>query len=259
VNIETLKYTLEENIATVYLNRPPHNPLNHQMFQELSLLMDELEQDKRVRSIIITGKGDRAFTAGVDIKDMMNLSGAEILQFCQTSRGAYDKIESISKPVIAAVNGLALGGGCELALACDFRICSTNTRFGQPEINLGIIPGGGGTQRLQRLIGQPRAKELLYFGEMIDAEKAQEIGLVNEVMSIDELLPKAVDWANKLANKPVVAMQMLKKAVNAGADVDLKTALDLEGAAFGNAFASEDCKEGMNSCTEKRKPQFVGK
>lgn len=258
--METLEYTISENyVATVYLNRPPYNPLNTQLYQELSTLFDELEINPAVRSIIITGKGDRAFAAGADITEMMNLNGAEMLEMSRVSRLAYDKIEAINKPVIAGVNGLALGGGCELALACDFRICSTNTKFGLPEINLGIIPGGGGTQRLQRLIGQAKAKELLYFGETIDAQKAAEIGLVNKAVELEELLAETISWAEKLAQKPKVAMQMMKTSVNRGAGVDLQSALDLESACFGNAFASEDRKEGMQSFVEKRKPQFVGR
>jgi enoyl-CoA hydratase len=175
------------------------------------------------------------------------------------SRKAFDSIERLPKPVIAAVNGLALGGGCELALACDLRICSENAKFALPEINLGIIPGGGGTQRLPRLIGEARAKELLYFGETIGAEQAYDYGLVHKVVPFEELVPGAKKWALKLAEKPAVAMSMLKICVNAGANRDLDSALDLEFACFGNAFASEDRKEGMAAFAEKRKPHFMGR
>ncbi|MFC0558346.1 enoyl-CoA hydratase/isomerase family protein [Halalkalibacter alkalisediminis] len=258
--METVEYILDENhVATVYLNRPPYNPLNTQLYQELANLFEELEKDPLVRAIIITGKGDRAFAAGADINEMMNLNGAEMLEMSRVSRAAYDKVEAINKPVIAAVNGLALGGGCELALACDFRICSSNTKFGLPEINLGIIPGGGGTQRLPRLIGHSKAKELLYFGEMIDSERAVEVGLVNKSVELEDLLTEATNWAEKLAGKPSIAMQMLKKSINQGTSVDLKSGLDLEAACFGNAFASEDRKEGMQSFVDKRKPQFTGR
>ncbi|MBU8908297.1 enoyl-CoA hydratase/isomerase family protein [Desertibacillus haloalkaliphilus] len=259
MSMETLQYVVGENhVATVYLNRPPYNPLNRQLFKELGFIMDEIEQDPNVKAVIITGNGG-AFAAGADIHDMMKLNGSEILDMCQLSRTALDKVESLSKPVIAAVNGLALGGGCELTLACDFRICSNNTKFGLPEINLGIIPGGGGTQRLQRLIGQAKAKELLYFGETIDAEQALAAGLVSKIVELDQLLPEAEQWAQKLADKSTVAMRMMKKSVNSGSSADLHTALDLETACFGNAFASEDRQEGMNSFIEKRKPQFVGR
>ncbi|ALS21827.1 enoyl-CoA hydratase [Paenibacillus naphthalenovorans] len=256
---ETIELAVKENIAIVYLNRPPYNPLNGQLFRELSHLFDRLEQYADIKAVIITGTGDRAFAAGADIKDMMDLNANEVLQFCQVSRLTFFKIESLSKPVIAAINGLALGGGCELALTCDIRLVSEHSKFGLPEINLGIIPGGGGTQRLQRLIGQAKAKELLYFGEMIDAAKALEIGLANRVVPLAELLPEAVALAKKLAEKPVVAMRMMKTAVNAGYHADLQTALDLEMACFGNAYASEDRREGMQSFVEKRKAQFSGR
>jgi enoyl-CoA hydratase len=257
--METIEYVLNDHVGIVYLNRPPYNPLSTQVYQELFTLFEKLEQDHSVRSIIITGKGDRAFAAGADINEMINLNGVEMMEMSRVSRVAYDKVESITKPVIASVNGLALGGGCELALACDFRICTPNTKFGLPEINLGIIPGGGGTQRLPRLIGQAKAKELLYFGEMINAEKALEVGLVNKVVQSDELLTESITWAEKLSHKPIVAMKMMKTSVNRGVCVDLQTALDLEMACFGNAFASEDRIEGMKSFVEKRKPQFLGR
>jgi enoyl-CoA hydratase len=258
-SMETWECVIEDHVAVVHLNRPPYNPLNRKSFAELSSLVDELEQDRDVRAVIITGKGDRAFAAGADIHDMSNLNNLEILEMCELSRSAFAKLERLPKPVIAAVNGLALGGGCELALACDFRICSEHAKFALPEINLGIIPGGGGTQRLQRLIGQAKAKELLFFGEMIDAQTALQIGLVSQVAPLEQVLDTARQWAAKLAEKPVVAMRLMKTAVNRGANLDLDTALDLEIACFGNAFASEDRKEGMRSFLEKRKPSFVGR
>ena len=256
VELEVLKYEIEQGVATLYLNRPPHNPLNWQSFKELSMLMDQLDRDSRVRAVIITGSGDRSFAAGADIKEMMNLTEMEILQNNEISRGAFEKMERLSKPIIAAVNGLALGGGAELALACDLIICSERTKFGFPEINLGIIPGGGGTQRFQRLVGQKAAKEILYFGEMFSGERAYELGVVNKVVPADQLLTEAKEWAVKLAGKSSMAMKMMKKAVNAGANTDLDTALDIEMACFGNAFASSDRKEGMQAFVEKRKAIF---
>jgi enoyl-CoA hydratase len=257
MQMELLQCIIEENIAIVSLNRPPYNPLNRKLFHELSLLMDELAQDNHVRAVIITGKGDRAFAAGADIHDMMNLTDLEIWEMNELSRATIAKVERISKPVIAAVNGLALGGGAELALACDLRLCSDNTKFGFPEVNLGIIPGAGGTQRFQRLVGQTVAKELLFFGEMLSAERAYEIGFVNKVVPLADLLNFAKQWAKKLAEKPVMAMKMLKMSLNSGAKVDLDSALDIEMACFGNAFASEDRKEGMQAFVEKRKPNFA--
>lgn len=251
--------SVENQVATVTLNRPPFNPLNKELFSQLYLLMEELEQNKEVRVIIITGSGEKAFAAGADINEMVQLDFLAMSEMSRVSRKAFEKIESLSKPVIAAINGLALGGGCELALACDFRISSEKGKFALPEINLGIIPGGGGTQRLQRIIGQARAKEMLFFGEMISAAQAYDYGIVNRVVPQEEVLPVAREWALKLAEKPLIAMNMMKTSVNAGANSDLDSALYLETACFNSAFASEDRKEGMKAFAEKRKPNFVGR
>ncbi|AMQ20356.1 enoyl-CoA hydratase/isomerase family protein [Geobacillus sp. JS12] len=259
MNYEFLQCEIENRVAIVSIHRPPLNPLNTKVFQELSALIDELEANQQVGAIIITGTGEKAFVAGADIHEMMNLDLASMMEMNKISRTTFSKIENASKPVIAAVNGLALGGGCELALACDLRICSENAKFAFPEINLGIIPGGGGTQRLPRIVGQGVAKELLYFGEMIDAKRALAIHLVNKVVPADELLPAAKEWAEKLAQKPAIAMRMLKEAVNTGVNVDLQSGLIVETACFGNAFATEDRKEGMRAFAEKRKPVFSGK
>ncbi|MET3291109.1 UNVERIFIED_CONTAM: enoyl-CoA hydratase [Brevibacillus sp. OAP136] len=256
---QTLEYSVENKVATITLNRPPMNPFNKQLYIEFFQLLEEIEEDDQVKAVIITGKGEKAFGAGADITEMMKLDAEEVARMGVASRRATERIESLSKPVIAAIHGLALGGGCELALACDLRICSEKAKFGLPEINLGIIPGGGGTQRLQRLIGQARAKELMYFGEIIPAAQAHAYGIVNQVVPVEELMSRANEWAMKLAEKPSVAMKMLKVAVNRGAGTDLNTALDLETACFGNAFASEDRNEGMTAFAEKRKPQFVGR
>src|SRR5690606_13639393 len=182
-----------------------------------------------------------------------------MLNMNKVSREAFSKIENLTKPVIAAINGLALGGGLELALACDLRIASEKAKFAFPEIGLGIIPGGGGTQRLQRIVGQGIAKELLYFGDMFTAERALELQIVNKVVPSEEVLPAAKEWAEKLAQKPQVALRMLKLAVNSGANVDLESGLSIETACFGNAFATEDRKEGLSAFVEKRKPNYVGR
>ena len=258
--METIEFVINDNnVGILYLNRPPFNPLNTQLYIELSAILEEIENMDTVHAVIITGKGERAFAAGADITEMMSLNEEEMTELSRVSRIAYDRLDSLNKPTIAAINGLALGGGCELVLACDFRISSQNAKFSLPEINLGIIPGGGGTQRLPRLIGQSKAKELLYFGEMINAEKAVEIGLVNKSVELEELLKEAKVWGEKLAQKPQIAMKMVKKAVNKGLDVDLQSALGLEADCFSTAFASEDRKEGMQSFVEKRKPQYVGR
>jgi enoyl-CoA hydratase len=259
MNFETLELNVNNKVATLYLNRLPLNPLNTKLFQELSQAVDYIEQNDEIHAVIITGKGERAFAAGADITEMTSLDDAGMFRMGQLSRTAFNKLERLSKPVIAAINGLALGGGCELALCCDFRICSENAKIALPEINLAIIPGGGGTQRLQRLIGQSRAKELLYFGDMISAQEAYAYGLVNKVVPLDKLMEVANEWAGKLAEKPVVAMRSMKLAVYSGANTDLDTALLIEAAYFGNTFATEDRKEGMRAFVEKRKPNYQGK
>lgn len=256
---EFLQLEIEDYVATVTINRPPVNPLNSVVFRELVEMMDELDQKDEVRVIIITGSGDKAFVAGADVNEMAQATLPNINKMNKVSREAFSKIENATKPVIAAINGLALGGGFELALACDLRISSDHAQFAFPEIGLGIIPGGGGTQRLQKIVGQGVAKELLYFGDMITAEKAAQLRLVNEVVPKNELLEKAKEWAQKLAAKPPIALQMLKLAVNKGSNADIDTGLILEATSFGNVFATEDAKEGMNAFIEKRKPNFVGK
>lgn len=258
-NYRLVECSIENQVATVTLNRPPLNPLNKELFYQMVHLMEELEQNPEVRVVIITGSGEKAFAAGADINEMSQLDFLEMSDMCRVSRNAFDKIESLSKPVIAAINGLALGGGFELALACDFRISGDTAKFAFPEINLGIIPGGGGTQRLQRLIGQARAKEILFLGEMISAEKAYEYGIVNQVVPREEVLKVAREWAGKLAEKPRIALHMIKTSVNVGANSDLDSALYLEAACFASAFASEDRVEGMKAFAERRKPNFVGR
>lgn len=253
-----LQCEIENNIAVVTINRPPLNPLNTAVFNELGSLMNELDLDPNVKVVIITGSGEKAFVAGADLHQMMNLSSVGIMEMNKISRTVFSQIENLSKPVIAAINGLALGGGLELALVCDFRISSEKAKFAFPEVGLGIIPGGGGTQRLQRIVGQGVAKELLYFGEMFNAEKAFDIHLVHKVVPADEVLQMAKEWAGKLAEKPIMALRMIKTAVNTGANVDIESGLTIESACFSNAFATEDRKEGMQAFVEKRKPVYTG-
>lgn len=259
MEFETLELSVNGRVAVLSLNRPPMNPLNKKLFSELYEILEELENNDDIGAIIITGKGERAFAAGADISEMKELDAAGIARMNRISRKAFEKLENIGKPVIAAINGLALGGGCELALCCDFRICSENAKIALPEINLAIIPGGGGTQRLQRLIGQARAKELLYFGDMIKAQEAQAYGLVSKVVPLESLMDTALEWAAKLAEKPAVALKMMKTALHTGADTDLNNALTIETVCFGITFETEDRKEGMASFFEKRKPVYVGR
>jgi len=256
---EAIQVSKENEVATITLNRPPMNPLNGQIFKELTQAADELESDPTVRAIVITGAGDKAFAAGADVTEMAALTPVEVYSFCQVSRAAFERIEGLSKPIIAAISGLALGGGCELALCCDFRLAADNAKFGQPEISLGIIPGAGGTQRLPRLIGAAKAKELILLGNIIDASAALGLGLVNNVVPADSLLEEAQKLAKKLASKPAVAVAMAKSAINTGLNMDISSALTLEIQCFVTAFASEDRKEGIGAFMEKRKPNFMGK
>ncbi|MDG5788848.1 enoyl-CoA hydratase-related protein [Evansella sp. AB-P1] len=259
MNYEFLECNVEKNVAVVTINRPPVNPLNSQVFKEILTMMEDLEQNKDVLAIIITGSGNKAFVAGADINEMKDLDQVGIMNMNETSRAAFSKIENLAKPVIAALNGLALGGGLELALACDLRICSEKAKLGFPEVGLGIIPGGGGTQRLQKFVGQGKAKELLYFGEMIDAKTALDLQLVNTVVAPENVMGTATEWAEKLAKKPPVALRMAKQAVTAGANVDMESGLILEAMCFGNAFATEDRQEGIQAFVEKRAPVYSGK
>ncbi|WP_206809004.1 enoyl-CoA hydratase/isomerase family protein [Paradesulfitobacterium ferrireducens] len=259
MSYEVIQLTKENGVATITLNRPPMNPLNSQVFRELARAIDELDADSSVKAVIITGSGEKALAAGADITEMVNLSPVEAYAFCQISRTAFEKIENLRKPVIAAVNGLALGGGTELTLACDFRIAADTAKFGQPEINLGIIPGAGGTQRLARLIGTSKAKELIFLGDIIDAATAEKLGLVNKVVPAALLMEEARKLAQKLASKPAIAMKMAKEAINTGINLDISSALTLEIQNFVTAFASEDRKEGMGAFMEKRKPNFTDK
>ncbi|BAB05715.1 enoyl-CoA hydratase-related protein [Halalkalibacterium halodurans] len=258
MNYEFLQIEIKNKVALVTINRPPVNPLNSQVFQELANSMTLLEANKDIRVIILTGSGEKAFVAGADLHEMIDLNVAGMLEMNKASRSAFSLIEQLSKPVIAAINGVALGGGLELALCCDLRICSEKARFAFPEIGLGIIPGGGGTQRIQKIVGQGVAKELLYFGEMIGAERALALHLVNKVVPAEELLQAAKDWAEKLAAKPTIAMRTLKSVVNTGANVDLESGLSMEAAGFAVTFQTDDRKEGMNAFVEKRKPVYKG-
>jgi enoyl-CoA hydratase len=244
-------------VAVVTLNRPQQlNALSYAVFKDLSLAMQEFDRDDQVRVIIVTG-GQKVFAAGADIKEMADRGPFdERLQ----ERLAYrDRINKITKPVIAAVSGFALGGGCELAMSCDIVIAAENARFGQPEINLGIIPGSGATQRLPRLVGKHRAMEMMLTGEFMSAVDAERFGLVNRVVPLEMLMDEAKGIANKIAAKPALAVKAAKEAVLKSANLPLDEGLDFERKAFWLLFASEDRSEGMKAFLEKRKPQFKGK
>ncbi|MDM5247953.1 enoyl-CoA hydratase-related protein [Lysinibacillus sp. G4S2] len=256
---KSLLVEVENNIATITINRPPVNPLNTQVFNELSDVFSKLDEEDDVRAIVLTGSGEKAFVAGADISEMAGLDLVGINKMNKVSRSVFTQIENSTKPVIAALNGMALGGGLELALVCDLRISTEKAKFAFPEVGLGIIPGGGGTQRLPKIVGQGIAKELLYFGEMFDAVRALELGIVNKVVPAEEVIPVAKEWSKKLAQKPPVALQMVKQAVNAGSNTDIESGLIIEAACFGNAFSTEDRKEGLNAFVEKRKPVYIGR
>jgi len=256
----TILYTRENGIGVVCINRPQAlNTLNSEVFSELYQVFNEIGTDSEIKVVIITGAGDKAFVAGTDIIEMKSRSRLEIRGFAMAARKANEAIYNLGKPIIAAINGFALGGGLELAMVCDLRICSENAKFGQPEINLGIIPGGGGTQRLTRLVGMTKAKELLFTGDMIDAQTAVDIGLVNKVVPAGKLMDEAKALAQKLLGKGAVALRLVKTAINNGTNMDLVSALDFEAECFAMCFSTEDQKEGMDAFEEKRKPKFRGK
>lgn len=259
MNYEFITEKYEDHVVTITINRPPVNPLNTQVFKELNDAFTKIDQNDEARVVVLTGSGDRAFVAGADINEMADLDLVGMNKMNKVSREVFSKIENCTKPVIASVNGLALGGGLELALACDLRLASEKAKFAFPEVGLGIIPGGGGTQRLQKIVGQGVAKELLYFGDMFDATKAADLQIVNKVVPHDELSEETKNWANKLAQKPPIALQMLKLAVNTGGNTDIETGLTIESTCFGNAFSTEDRAEGLTAFVEKRKPVYVGK
>jgi enoyl-CoA hydratase len=252
---QTLLYQKENGIGIVTINRPQAaNAMNDQAYEELLQLFQEIEKDNEVRVIILTGSGEKAFVAGTDITNMARLSAAEARAFAYKLKRTFDLIWNLDKPVIAAVNGYALGGGSEMALSADIILASENARFGQLEINVGIIPGSGGTQRLQRLIGINRAKELIYTGKMIDAKTAYEWGMVNKVVPLADLMKEAKALAQMLLDKSSAILKLAKSAINNGANVDLNTGLNIEIEAFAQCFATEDQKECMKAFIEKRKP-----
>lgn len=254
-----LLYTTENGIATVTINRPEVlNALNSKVYAELCKLFTDIDKDSEVKVVIITGSGEKSFVAGTDVAEMQPMSNITIRDFLVLVRETMVKIEKLPKPVIAAINGFALGGGLELAMACDLRIASENAKLGQPEINLGIIPGAGGTQRLTRLVGIAKAKELVYTGDVIDADTAHSIGLINKVVPANDLMAEAESLAQKIAGKGGVALSLAKAAISGGANMDLSSGLDLEMQCFALCFATEDQKEGMRAFLEKRKPQFKG-
>jgi enoyl-CoA hydratase len=249
----------KESTSIIKINRPNYlNALNKDTILELTSAIEELEKDKNIKVVILTGEG-KAFIAGADIKQMKDMNPSEGKKFAEMGHNLLMKIENSHLPFIAAVNGYALGGGCEVMMGCDICIAASSAKIGQPEINLGIHPGFGGTQRLPRLVGKMKAKELLLTGENIDANEALRIGLVNMVVPDDKIMEEAQKIANKIVNKSTVQTGFIKTLVNKGLDLDLKKACDLEISYFSFSFSTEDQKEGMTAFLEKRKPNFKGK
>jgi enoyl-CoA hydratase len=252
-------YVADGAVATVTINRPKAlNALNQETLEEMLRCFRELAQNQAVRVVIVTGGGDKAFVAGADIAFMEKLSPLAARCFAMLGQQVLSTIENVPQPVIAAVNGFALGGGCELALACDIRLASENARFGQPEVNLGVLPGFAGTQRLPRLIGRGRANELLFTGDIIDAQEAARIGLVNRVVPQAQLLTSCREMAEKIASRGPVAVRLCKEAVNNGVEVDLARACQYEVDQFALCFTSDEQKEGMRAFLEKRPAKFQG-
>lgn len=255
---QALLTTLENNILTVTVNRPDKlNALNKLVFDELNMVLDEINSNAAIRSVIITGSGTKAFVAGADISEFNGFTKEQAMDLAKRGQDTFFRIEQSAKPIVAAVNGFALGGGCELAMACHFRVAADNAKFGQPEVNLGLIPGYGGTQRLTQLIGKGRAIELLISANMIDANTALQYGLVNYVVPGAELMSKTIGILNNINTKAPLAVGHCITAANMVFD-EKKDGYVTEIKLFGESFATEDMKEGTAAFLEKRKAEFRG-
>ena len=250
---------IKEGIATITFNRPEVlNALSAEALKEFSHALDKINADEDIRALILTGAGEKSFIAGADIKQFLTFNTLKAKSFSEMGHSLMNKLQELPIPVIAAVNGFALGGGCEVALACDFIYASENAMFGLPEITLGIIPGFGGTQRLSRLIGMSMAKEMIFTGKMIPAAEAKDIGLANRVCSQEKLMDEAVKTAKTIASRGKVSVRAAKQAINNGMNVNLATGCSIEIDAFALCFTSPDAKEGTSAFLEKRKPDFKG-
>ncbi|OPX39719.1 MAG: crotonase [Desulfobacteraceae bacterium 4484_190.1] len=261
MDFKNLLFDIEDGVATVTFNRPKAlNALNTETFHEVGQVIDHIKENDEISAVLFTGAGDKAFVAGADLAEISRKESiTDVMEFIELGHDTFRAIELMRKPVIAAVNGLALGGGTELAVSCDMRFASENAMFGTPEINLGLIPGWGGTQRVARLVGVGLAKEIVMSGEPVTAKRAYEIGLINRLVAPEDLLPKAKEYAKKLAAKPGFAMKMAKYAINFGYDLPLDNARMLEIQCASQCFSTEDLKEGVSAFLEKRKPKFKGR
>lgn len=253
-------YEKSEGIATITLNRPEAlNAFSKEVVEEIMHTLEDVKNDENVRVVVVTGAGEKAFSAGADIKAMAGMTALKARELSLMGEKLCLAFENLEKPVIAALNGYALGGGLEVAMSCDLRIASENARMGQTEVNIGLIPGWGGTQRLTRLVGKTKAKELIFTGKMIDAKTAEQLGIVNMVVPPDKFKETVRQFALDLASKAPVAVRVAKVLINKGADIALDSALALEREGFGIVASTEDLKEGISAFTERRKPVFKGK
>ncbi|MGI9004565.1 MAG: enoyl-CoA hydratase/isomerase family protein [Pseudonocardia sp.] len=257
---EFVKLEVDGGVGTVRLDRPPMNAFSRQVQEELRACAEEATRRADVRAVVVYG-GEKVFAAGADVKEMAAMSYADLAPVARRLSACFGSFSEIPKPTVAAITGYALGGGMEVALGCDRRVCGDNAKLGQPEILLGIIPGGGGTQRMARLIGASRTKDLIFTGRMVGAEEALEIGLVDQVVPADEVYGAARGWAEQFVNGPAVALAAAKKAIDGGLDVDLRSGLDLEAEMFAALFATEDRQLGMASfvASGPGKAQFTGR
>lgn len=261
----TILTTLQNGIFTITINRPDKlNALNKDVFTDLDNVVDEISNNAEIKSAIITGAGPKAFVAGADITEFGGLDKEQAMALAKRGQDVFFKIENSKKPIVAAVNGFALGGGCELAMACHFRLCSENAKFGQPEVNLGLIPGYGGTQRLTQLVGKGKSMELQMTAHLIDANEALQLGLVNYVTTAESLLERTKDILTIIQSKAPIAVGKIIECVNVATVSDSaytngKSGYDKEIEAFGDCFATEDMKEGTTAFLEKRKANFKGK
>lgn len=259
--MNNLLMEVENEIAVVTINRPKSlNALNSETLAELNTCLAEIEGRTDIKVVILTGSGSKSFVAGADISEMVNATPAEGRAMGLLAREAFGRLENMPQVTIAAVNGFALGGGCEISMACDIRVAAENAKFAQPECGLGILPGFGGTQRLPRLVGKGRAKEMIFTCDMIDAQDAYRIGLANHVVPQEELLDYCKAMAGRIMKNAPYAVSLAKQVINSGADMDLDNGLKLEANIFGLSFSTEDKKEGMTAFLEKRKEKhFIGK
>ncbi|MCI0658623.1 MAG: enoyl-CoA hydratase-related protein [Acidobacteria bacterium] len=256
---QNLTLEIRDRVARLTVNRPEKlNALNRATLQEMEQAFAECSSDPAVGLVILTGSGSKAFIAGADINELAEQTPVEGREYARYGQRLFQRIESLGKPVLAAINGYALGGGCEIALACTLRFAASTARFGQPEVNLGLIPGYGGTQRLSRLVGRGKAQELILTGEMIDAAEALRIGLVNQVFSPEELIPKTEAVASIILSRGPLAVRYAMEAIHLGMNMRLEEGLDYEATLFSVLCSSKDMKEGTRAFLEKRKPKFEG-